>query len=132
VPSVDVTAADLPELLRKLKRCDSTPRITEVMAAHTPKVVDLVKTAATEKANTRQMARANQSNVYRPNKASVTVTVGGGGGDRDWAVGAQFGSNRYRQFPGARPGGYTVFPAARERSDDIAEIYAGAIAAVFD
>ena len=132
MPSIDVTAADLPDLLRRLRQCDSAPRITEVMAGHTPKVVELVKGAATSKANSRQMSRANQSNNYRANKASVTVTVGGGGGDRAWAVGAQFGSTRFRQFPASRPGGYTVIPADKERSDDIAEIYAAAIAAVFD
>jgi hypothetical protein len=127
-----VTAEGLPELLRKLKQCDTTPRLTEVMSPHTPKVARLVEDESRRRATGRQMNRAVRSNVYKPNKVSVTATVGGGGGDREWAVGAQFGSQRYRQFPGKRQDGYTVIPAAKDRRDDIADIYGQAIAALFD
>jgi len=130
--SVDVTAADLPELLRKLKRCDSAPRISQVMAGHTPEVARVVKEASESKANSRQMRRTMPTNTYRPNKASVSVVIGGVRGDAAFAVGAQFGARVYKQFPAARKGGYTVFPGVDERRDDIAQIWAEAIAAVFD
>lgn len=122
----------LQELLARLKQVDNGPKLSVALAPAQPAVIDLVERESRQRAQSRQMRRAEASNRYKANKASASVTIGGGGGDREWAVGAQFGSQRYRQFPPKRgTDGYTVVPAAKDNRDKIAELYAEAVTRIF-
>jgi len=121
----------LTELLRDLKKCDTAPKLAVIMAPAQPKVARLVEDESRSRASSRQMRRAERSNTYKANKSSVTVQIGGGGGDKVWAVGAQFGSVAFWQFPGAQRDGYTVVPAAKDNREQIADIWAEQIASHF-
>lgn len=121
----------LTELLRDLKKCDTAPKLAVVMAPAQPKVARLIEDETRARASSRQMSRAERSNVYKANKSSVTVQIGGGGGDKAWAVGAQFGSVAYLQFPRAQRDGFTVVPAAKDNREQIADIWAEQIASHF-
>jgi hypothetical protein len=61
-------------------------------------------------ANSAQMARSVRGNITEVSTSGIKVRIGAGA-DADWAKGAQFGSNRYRQFPPAVKRGYTAYPA---------------------
>jgi len=127
-----VTVTGLDEFLRRVHQVDTTAGITATIASTQDEAARLVDQKATSLASSRQMARAERSNQYRATRAGVEITVGGGGGDREWAVGAQYGSARYHQFPGRRqPDGYTAGRAAQEQSDRIGQLYADEIVGVF-
>lgn len=129
---VKVGADGLDELVARLRKVEDGPKLNAVLAPTQPEVARLVETDATSNARGRQMTKAVASNKYRANKGSVTITVGGTGSDRPWAVGAQFGAKRFRQFPAYRRDGYTVVPAIKDNADNIAGIYADAITAIID
>lgn len=127
-----VTVTGLDEFLARVHRVDSTAGIEAAIQPAQREVARLVDQKATSLASSRQMARAERSNQYRATSSGVEVIVGGGGGDREWAVGAQYGSARYHQFPGRRqPDGYTAGRAAQEQSDRIGQLYADEIVGVF-
>lgn len=127
-----VTVTGLDEFLARVHRVDSTSGIESTIEPAQHEAARLVEQKSASLANSRQMARAERSNQYRASRKGVEVTVGGGGGDREWAVGAQYGSSRYHQFPArAQPDGYTVGRAVQEQGDRIGQLYADEIVGVF-
>lgn len=124
---MSVRVEGLPRLLSDLGRVDSSDGVRQLAGRSDPQVAQIIRARTSAGATTRQMSRSVRSNRYETGAAGVVeVIVGGEGGDREWAVGAQFGSARYRQFPGWRSDGYTVIPAAKEEADRIADVWAEA------
>lgn len=119
----DVEITGLAELVAACQRAGNP----NVLVGQHGKVSRELDRAAKDRANSRQMRRSVMSNRVRILRSGPQITVGGGGGDGRWAVGAQYGARFYRQFPGAREGGYTVGPAIDDQLDAIADIYADAV-----
>lgn len=90
-------------------------------------VGEIVKRASVGRANSRQMSRVVGGNRYTPNVSGLNVTLGGNSGDQRWALGAQFGSRRFSQFPQWREPGYTVIPAIDDNAQKISELIADAV-----
>lgn len=90
-------------------------------------VADRLEQSAQARASSRQMARAERSNRYRVNANGTEIEVGGSSGDEAWAIGAQWGSSAFHQFPPrAGAGGYTIGPALDDTLDPAADMYADA------
>ena len=126
-----IRVVGLDALLARLRRVDSTAGIAATLRPAQDKAAKLIEDGARSRAQSRQMARSVRGNRYTVRPMGVEVTVGGGS-DGDWAVGAQYGSSRYRQFPGRRqPLGYTVGPAIESAEPLIGELYAEEITSIF-
>jgi hypothetical protein len=131
--SISMTVTGDDRLLAALHTVDTEQGLQATIRPAHAEVGRLVETTARGLASGRQMARAVRSNVTRTVAAGVEVVIGGGGGDRAWAVGAQYGAVVYPQFPGpAGPDGYTVVPAAKDRAPQIGELWADRIVDRFD
>lgn len=113
----------LDELVAKLAAAADAGVFT---AAHRV-VAEEVDQAAKARADTRQMRRAVMSNQIKVVRKGPQIKIGGGSGDREWAVGAQYGAVRYKQFPSFAIDGYTVEPAIDDSMERIKEIYAEAV-----
>ena len=70
------------------------------------------------------MVVAAESNRATRTVGGAGVRMGGVGRSRDWALGAQFGSDRFAQFPAVKRGGYTVYPAIDDLRARIVDEYA--------
>lgn len=120
-----VVAVDgLDDLRRELRKLNEAGLIDELKDANKA-VADLVVTRAQGKTSTRMERRAAGS--LRSSRQAARAQVVGGSAKVPFFGGAEFGALRYRQF---RPwtgsnsqSGYFLYPAIRESTDDIVELY---------
>jgi hypothetical protein len=122
-----IKVTGLTELIHDLERVGGNPR--QVMRSGDHEVVDRIKSAESAQANSRQRRRSIKSNEHKPTATGIEVTVGGAGGDKEWAAGAQFGSSiaPAKGFKRARVQGYVTIPAIRKRPDEVADPWLKAI-----
>lgn len=119
-----VAVEGLDELRRELKKLDDAG-LTDQLKDANKAVADLVVQRAQAKASTRMERRAAGS--LRSARQAARAVVKGGSASVPFFGGAEFGSLRYTQF---RPwtgsnsqSGYFLYPAIRESTDDIVELY---------
>jgi hypothetical protein len=120
-----VLAVDgLDELRRELRKLDNAG-LTEELKDANKAVADLVVQRAKAKASTRMERRAAES--LRSSRQAARAQVVGGSAKVPFFGGAEFGSLRFNQF---RPwtgsnsqSGYFLYPAIRESTDDIVDMY---------
>lgn len=119
-----VAVNGLDDLRRELKKLDDAG-LTEQLKDANKAVADLVVSKAKANASTRMERRAAGS--LRSSRQAARAQVVGGSAKVPFFGGAEFGSLRYTQFrawTGANSqSGYFLYPAIRESSDDIVEMY---------
>jgi len=141
IKSKTVTVEGLDEFRRELRKLDEKGLIDELKDANYD-VAKLVVGRAQQNASSRMERSAAAS--MRPSRQAARAQVTGGGADVPFFGGAEFGAmrNQRRQTPrgtvtgwnqfqpwrGSGSGaGYFLYPAIRESTDDIVEMYGEAI-----
>jgi hypothetical protein len=116
-----VRVEGLAELRKELKRLD----LSKDLGQANRKVAQLVVDAAQGRASTRLERAAARS--LSASSSTVGARVGLGGPRTPFAAGAEFGSKRFRQFQAWRgngqQAGYFLYPAIRENTPRIVEVY---------
>lgn len=125
-----VRVTGLDELRRELRKLDDKGLIDELKATNYEVATDVVE-GAKRRASTvsRQADRAASS--LRASRTAARAQVLIGSAAVPFALGAEFGSMRYKQFPGWRgngeDAGYFLWPEIRDQSPDIVEKYGDAM-----
>jgi hypothetical protein len=115
----------LKELRRDLRRLADDghwrPRLRETNL----RAAGIIASDARSRALSRSSPRMGSvaSGTIRPLAAQTKAYVAVGLASVPWTMGHEFGSARYLQFPAVRKGGYNVFPAVAERTDDVIDVY---------
>lgn len=136
MPLDKIEIKGLKQLRRELKKLEDQGLINKVKDLNV-KVADLVVKTAQSKASGvgRQQAAAAKDLSARRRANSAAIALGGRGRTKEWAIGAEFGSHRYGQFPPFRGNqwsdpptvGYFLHPAIRDKSDEIVEMFGDGI-----
>lgn len=117
----------LRELRAELKKLDNAADLQDELKDANFKAADFVVEHAKRKAGTvsRQAAAAAES--LRASRAAARAQVLIGSAAVPFALGAEFGSHVYKQFPTWRGNsigaGYFLWPTIRERMDEVVEYY---------
>lgn len=115
----------LTELRKELARLDEGAFTRELKDAHY-EVASLVTEKARGAASTPLEKKASASLKASKGASKAQITYGGPG--YPYAMGAEFGSNRYRQFrPHMGRTGYFVYPSVRALSAEVSRIYMEAV-----
>lgn len=126
--SESIRISGLKELRKELAKFTDATFTKELKDAHyevASKVVDKAKGAA----STRVEQKAAQS--LKASRAASKAQITYGGPEYPFAMGAEFGSKRYRQFKNhLGRTGYFVYPSVRAMSSEIARIYWDAVAKI--
>ena len=119
-----VAVEGLDELRRELRKLDDAG-LTDQLKDANKKVADLVVARAQGRASTGMERKAAGS--LRSSRQAARAQVVGGSVKVPFFGGAEFGSLRYRQFKAwtgsNSQSGYFLYPAIREATDDIVELY---------
>ncbi len=128
--SIKITG--LKELRRELKKL-ADKGLTDKVKELNQKVGQLVVRTAQQKAGSvgRQQVAAAKDLSARKRATAAVIALGGRGRTSEWALGAEFGSHRYGQFPKWRGNqwsdppnvGYFLHPAIRDKSDEIVDLF---------
>lgn len=123
--SETIRITGLTELRKELARLDEGEFTKELKDAHF-KVATMVVEKARNGASmpVQRKAAASLKASQTANKAQINF----GGPGYPFAMGAEFGSKRFKQFP-THLGrvGYFVYPAVRALSDEVARVYLAAV-----
>lgn len=119
-----VAVAGLDDLRRELRKLDDAG-LTDDLKDANKRVADMVVSRAQTNASTPMERRAASS--LRSARQAARAVVRGGSAKVPFFGGAEFGSLRFTQF---RPwtgsnsqSGYFLYPAIRESTDDIVDMY---------
>lgn len=133
-----IAVEGLDELRRELKKLDGD-QATEALKEANFKVAELVTREARSRASSPMERSAAVS--LRPARQAARAQVSGGGAEKPFFGGAEFGSGRnqhrrsvngypglgYNQFKAWRgngsSAGYFLYPAIRDATDNIVEVY---------
>lgn len=127
--SESIRITGLNEFIKEIKRLDDATLTKELKNAHY-EVASVVVNKARQTTSTRLENKAAGS--LRASRTSNRAQITYGGPAYPYAMGAEFGSNRYRQFrPHRGRVGYFLYPAIRASSHEILEIYKRAIDDIF-
>lgn len=123
-----VQITGLKELRRELRKLEDAKAWSNRLKDEHVKIARMVVDRGNVLAKKRtQMVLAAKSNRAVRSVSGASIRMGGVGRARDWALGAQFGSERFRQFPPHVKGGYTIYPALGDLRKEIVQVYADGI-----
>lgn len=117
----------LRELRAELKKLDNATNLQDELKEANYKAADFIvqHAKATAGGVSRQAAAAAES--LRASRTASRAQVLIGSAAVPFALGAEFGSQRYKQFPAWRGNsigaGYFLWPTIRERMDEVVEYY---------
>ena len=125
-----VKVEGLDQLRKELKKLDDKGLTDELKDANYDVANYVVQMArARAQGVSKQAARASES--LRASRTAARAQVLLGSGRIRFAFGAEFGSTRFKQFPGCRgagsDAGYFLYPTIRDEIPDIVETYGDAI-----
>lgn len=132
VKTVGINVEGVTELSKALRRID--PELQKELRKTNREVARGVVVEARVRAGSvgRQQAKAAKSLRAVAGNNYAGVSLGGPG--YEFALGAEFGSYRFKQFPPWRgndsAAGYFLYPTIRDRADEIVETYDDAIRAM--
>ena len=128
--SATVRVEGLDELRRALKKAQDVEALGKVKAANRAAGELVVKAAQRRAPGVSRMA-ASAATTLRASNSAGKASVRIGSNAKPYALGAEFGSVRYRQFKpwrGSGAGaGYFLWPAIRDKTPEIVELYGDAI-----
>lgn len=137
--SAHVEVEGLDDLLRMFR---NTPKeLQKEMRSESKAIAEPIAADARSRALNGSPQLAAIASTIRSKSDRVPTIVAGGPkrvtSNRSAAAsqvyfGADFGSNRYRQFPSVVKGGRTIYPAINSNEADTGERWLGAVERVFD
>jgi len=123
VADESIRVQGLADLRRELKALN----LTEDLKDANNRVAQLVADEAEKKARALGRMEAKAAESLKANRAQSKATVSIGGARYPFALGAEFGSFRFKQFrswTGSNEGsGYWLWPAIRETRERVIEMY---------
>lgn len=123
--SETIRIAGLTEFRKELAKLDESTFTNELKAAHKA-VGELVVERA--KSGAAFPVQRKAAGSLSSSSAASRAQISYGGSAFPFAMGAEFGSNRFRQFPPHRGReGYFLYPAVRESRDEAMRIYMDAV-----
>lgn len=118
-----IRVSGLDELRRELRRLDMTADLKDV----NNRVAQHVADAAERRARSLGRMEAKAAESLRANRAQSKAAVTIGGARHEFALGAEFGSNRYKQFRpwrgSGQAAGYFLWPSIRAERERVIDMY---------
>ncbi len=115
----------LKELRRELRALESDGTWKAELRSAGQKAADVVASEARRSALSASSPRMGSvaAGTIRALAGQTRATVAGGRASVPWYAGHEFGSSRFKQFPGKRTGGYHLYPAIEKKRDEVIEVY---------
>lgn len=116
-----IKVAGLKEFRRELKKLDGD--FPKEMSRVNNDVAGLVADAARSKAAGQGSTLEKAAPSIRAMKGATRAQIAIGSSQYPYALGAEFGSIRYKQFPSPIPGGRSLYPTIRAKRNEVMERY---------
>jgi hypothetical protein len=121
----------LKELRAELKKLDLEGDLKDANFA----VAQLVSDAAKSRASGVSRLAARGARSLKPSRSGVAAQIRIGGPGAPEALGAEFGSSKFKQFKpwlgSGEDAGYFLWPTIRDKTPEVVEMYADAIDRIF-
>lgn len=121
-----VTVTGLRELRRGLKEAEATaPK--KLQQTNKAFAAELVPEARSRLASHTPRAGSRAAGTIRALASATRAQLAGGTAAVPWYMGHEWGSSRFRQFPGKNSGGYALYPTVEANRERLVERYTKAL-----